>query len=142
MLRDGDRAEVLRGDVPAVGEDDGRESVQIKLVDIGMPKEDTQFKPGHKGIGGRPKGSKSGRAKLLELVESTVDGLLDEEEVREAVYESFRSALMRNAVGFWVKVGLPSMPKELLVKHTGDEKAILRLELVKSNGKDKTDDKS
>ena len=104
-----------------------------------MPREDTQFEKGNPGGPGRPKGSKNGRKRFLDEVDKVIGGLLDEDEVRVAIYDDFRAKIIKNPGAFFVKIGLPSLPREILMRHTGDEKAILRLELVKPkpNGEDK-----
>ena len=108
-----------------------------------MSREDTQFKKGHKGIGGRPKGSKSGRRKLLDMFDRLLDGVLSTDEAEAKLLKDIEKKFMANPVGFLMKVGFPLVPKEILMRHTGDEKAVLRLvlERKKEKGKGERDEK-
>jgi hypothetical protein len=77
-----------------------------------MPKEDTQFKPGHPGGPGRPKGSKN------KLSESFLQALAEdfEEHGKEAI-----ETVCRESPGEYLRIIAGLMPKELLMEVSHDE---------------------
>jgi hypothetical protein len=72
-----------------------------------------QFQSGHNSPGpGRPKGSVSGRARALQLL----DSILAEEDnlalLREALQDNFRA----NPVRFFRQIIMPLLPKDVVLK--------------------------
>ena len=107
-----------------------------------MPVEDTQFKPGHEGGPGRPKGSKSGRRAALDLLDGVLAEKMSKKETREALAADVEKKFGGNPLGFFLKVIVPLIPRELLIQHVGDElKAQLHVYLQNGNGKSKDEPK-
>jgi hypothetical protein len=66
---------------------------------------------------------------------------LGKKEIRDRLSEDIEKKLKANPVGFLMKVGFPLVPKEVLMRHTGDPTKALRLVLEhKENGKGERDD--
>lgn len=69
---------------------------------------------------GRPKGTVGGRHKaLIEL-----DKFLAEAETIEALHEGWRKGVKANPLGFWVKVVVPLLPKNIALDIMGGEEAV------------------
>ena len=102
-----------------------------------MPREDTQFAKGNPGGPGRPKGSKGGRRKLLDMFDELLGEHLSKKDTLKRLASDIEKKFNANPVGFLMKVGFPLVPKEILMRHTGDEKAVLRIELMKPSEKGK-----
>ena len=84
-----------------------------------------QFPPGTSGNpNGRPKGSVSGRKRLLQ----ELDKICEDPELLEAFGKDLKKKAKENPVGFLLKVILPFMPKELIVETKGGL-------LIKTEGK-------
>ena len=86
-------------------------------------------------MGGRPKGTVSGRQRgLLEL-----DKLLNKPENIEKLVEAWQRQFDTSPAKFWDHVVIQGrlIPAEMTIKHTGDEKAVLRIELMKPSEKGK-----
>jgi hypothetical protein len=67
------------------------------------------FEPGQSGNpAGRPKGTTSGRLAAL----SELDQLLNEPEVRAAVRDGLRAALLRDPAAFFLRFVVPLLPKQ------------------------------
>lgn len=69
-----------------------------------------QFQPGGPGGPGRPKGSVSGRAKAIALIDEIITENAD--DLRAALLQAFK----RNPVAFWTKFGYPLVPQALVAK--------------------------
>lgn len=103
-----------------------------------MSREDTQFKPGHPGGPGRPKGKDSARVRVLKLI----DKILGKEENWKKLEKDLESRFNKNSVGFLMKIMLPLSPKVMEIS-TPDDKAPVRITLTTRpdrNGKGEGDD--
>lgn len=72
--------------------------------------EPTRFIPGGAPGPGRPKGSVSGRAKAIALIDEIITDNAD--DLRAALLQEFR----KNPVRFWTRYGFPLVPQALVAK--------------------------
>ena len=102
----------------------------------------TPFEEGNPGGPGRPKGSKSGRRAALDLLDKVLLAKMSKRETWEALEKDVDDKYGKNPLGFFLKVIVPLVPREILVEHVGEEmRAALHVFLETGNGKVKDEAK-
>lgn len=90
-----------------------------------MPREDTQFKPGHKS-GGRPKGAVSGRKKIIGLL----DSILAEEGTQKRFDKAIKDEIEKDPMAFLHKYVYPVLPKDAVLTFNGKEITGIKIEFT------------
>uniref|UniRef100_A0A6M3LAB4 Uncharacterized protein n=1 Tax=viral metagenome TaxID=1070528 RepID=A0A6M3LAB4_9ZZZZ len=89
------------------------------------------FKNGWEGGPGRPKGSVSGRAQCL----AVLDALLKEAGNQEALRKKLQEYFDNDPAKFMLKYVYPVVPKDVLLK-TGDDESSVDIRVIIGHGND------